>query len=108
VDLEPEHFNLAKHPFSSLNFGHMSNSTTPQVGILMGSDSDWPTMKLAADALSEFGVSCEAKVISAHRDPHGLDDYAGSAVQRGLKVIIAGQGARPICPASRLRLRHCQ
>lgn len=76
----------------------MSNLTTPLVGILMGSDSDWPTMKLAADALAEFGVNCEAKVISAHRDPHGLGDYAGSAVQRGLKVIIAGAGGAAHLP----------
>ena len=64
----------------------------------MGSDSDWPTMKLAADALAEFGVSCEAKVISAHRDPRGLDEYAGSAVRRGLKVIIAGAGGAAHLP----------
>jgi 5-(carboxyamino)imidazole ribonucleotide mutase len=76
----------------------MSNLTTPVVGILMGSDSDWPTMKLAADALSEFGVSCEAKVISAHRDPRGLEDYAGNAVRRGLKVIIAGAGGAAHLP----------
>ena len=49
-----------------------SISDKPQVGILMGSDSDWPTMKAAAEALEEFGIGSEAQVISAHRDPHGL------------------------------------
>src|SRR5580692_681820 len=74
----------------------MSNATTaskkPVVGILMGSDSDWPPMKLAADALAEFGIASEAKVISAHRDPHGLEEYVSSAIKRGLKVIICGAG----------------
>jgi len=76
----------------------MSDSKSPVVGILMGSDSDWPTMKLAADALAEFGIGSEAKVISAHRDPHGLEEYAGSAVKRGLKVIIAGAGGAAHLP----------
>ncbi|MEJ0091598.1 MAG: AIR carboxylase family protein [Limisphaerales bacterium] len=72
----------------------MSNAlaTKPLVGILMGSDSDWPTMKTAAEALKEFGVASEAKVISAHRDPHGLEEYVSSAITRGLKVIICGAG----------------
>lgn len=64
----------------------------------MGSDSDWPTMTLAADALAEFGVTSEAKVISAHRDPHGLEEYAGGAAQRGLRVIIAGAGGAAHLP----------
>jgi 5-(carboxyamino)imidazole ribonucleotide mutase len=79
----------------------MSNSTNsnkPLVGILMGSDSDWPTMKLAADALAEFGIASEAKVISAHRDPHGLEAYAGAAAKNGLKVIIAGAGGAAHLP----------
>src|ERR1041385_7823946 len=65
----------------------------PRVGILMGSDSDWPTMKAAADVCAEFGVGSEAKVISAHRTPKDLEEYATSAVKRGLRVIIAGAGA---------------
>jgi 5-(carboxyamino)imidazole ribonucleotide mutase len=69
-----------------------NSSDKPLVGILMGSDSDWPTMKLAADALAEFGVASEAKVISAHRDPHGLEEYVSGAITRGLKVIICGAG----------------
>jgi len=71
----------------------MKNSTDkPLVGILMGSDSDWPVMKAAADALAEFGVASEAKVISAHRDPRGLEKYVSNAIKRGLKVIICGAG----------------
>ncbi len=73
-------------------------SNTPLVGILMGSDSDWPTMKQAADALAEFGIASEARVISAHRDPHGLEEYVGSATKRGLKVIIAGAGGAAHLP----------
>ena len=70
----------------------MSKNISPQVGILMGSDSDWPTMKLAAEALKEFGIVSEAKVISAHRDPHGLEEYVSGAIARGLRVIICGAG----------------
>ncbi len=68
------------------------------VGILMGSDSDWPTMKAAADVCAEFGVACEAKVISAHRTPKDLEVYAGGAVERGLRVIIAGAGGAAHLP----------
>jgi 5-(carboxyamino)imidazole ribonucleotide mutase len=64
----------------------------------MGSDSDWPTMKAAAEALKEFGIGSEAKVISAHRDPHGLEEYASTAIRRGLKVIIAGAGGAAHLP----------
>src|ERR1700744_4219044 len=70
----------------------MSKTNVPQVGILMGSDSDWPTMKAAAEALKEFGIVSEAKVISAHRDPHGLEEYVSTAIARGLKTIICGAG----------------
>lgn len=58
----------------------------------MGSDSDWPVMKAAADVLKDFGIGSEAKVISAHRDPHGLDEYVSGATGRGLKVFICGAG----------------
>lgn len=64
----------------------------PVVGILMGSDSDWPTMKAAAEALKEFGLASEARVISAHRDPHGLEEYVSGAPARGLRVFICGAG----------------
>jgi 5-(carboxyamino)imidazole ribonucleotide mutase len=76
----------------------MSKENSPFVGILMGSDSDWPTMKAAADALKEFGIASEAKVISAHRDPHGLEEYAAGASKRGLRVIIAGAGGAAHLP----------
>ena len=58
----------------------------------MGSDSDWPTMKLAAEALKDFGIVSEAKVISAHRDPHGLEAYVSGASAHGIKVFICGAG----------------
>lgn len=62
----------------------------PIVGIIMGSRSDWPTMKHAADALDEYGITYEAKIVSAHRTPDRLYKYATSARDRGLKIIIAG------------------
>ena len=70
----------------------MSLSDKPVVGILMGSDSDWPTMKASAEALKEFGIGFEARVISAHRTPDDVADYARTAHTRGLRVIIAGAG----------------
>ena len=73
-------------------------SPKPLVGILIGSDSDWPVMKAAATACAEFGIVSEATVISAHRDPHGLEAYAGIAVKRGLRVIIAGAGGAAHLP----------
>jgi 5-(carboxyamino)imidazole ribonucleotide mutase len=76
----------------------MANQSKPLVGILMGSDSDWPTMKAAADALNEFGIASKANVISAHRDPHGLEKYATAARERGLRVIIAGAGGAAHLP----------
>ncbi|EDP57718.1 5-(carboxyamino)imidazole ribonucleotide mutase [Vibrio sp. AND4] len=69
-----------------------------KVGIIMGSKSDWPTMKLAADMLDQFGVSYETKVVSAHRTPQLLADYATSAKERGIKVIIAGAGGAAHLP----------
>ena len=70
----------------------MSTTGKPLVGILMGSDSDWPTMKAAADVLTEFGIGCEVNVMSAHRTPDDAAEYARTAASRGLKVIIAGAG----------------
>jgi 5-(carboxyamino)imidazole ribonucleotide mutase len=64
----------------------------PLVGILMGSDSDWPTMKAAAEALNEFGIASETRVMSAHRTPGDVTEYARTAHTRGLRVIIAGAG----------------
>src|SRR5882757_8054559 len=68
------------------------------VGIVMGSDSDWPTMKAAAEVCAEFEVPFEADVISAHRMPVEMLDYGGSAHQRGLKVLIAGAGGAAHLP----------
>ena len=70
----------------------------PLVGVIMGSDSDWPTMKAAVHALDEFGVGCETRVVSAHRTPHGMLAYADSAQARGLRVIIAGAGGAAHLP----------
>ncbi|SOC37810.1 5-(carboxyamino)imidazole ribonucleotide mutase [Salinicoccus kekensis] len=68
------------------------------VGIIMGSSSDWPTMKLAAEMLDEFGIQYEAKVVSAHRTPKDMVAYAESAGERGFKVIIAGAGGAAHLP----------
>ncbi|WP_306838265.1 5-(carboxyamino)imidazole ribonucleotide mutase [Catenuloplanes nepalensis] len=68
------------------------------VGVIMGSDSDWPVMKAAAEALDEFGVAHEVRVISAHRTPQGMLDYATGAAGRGLQVIIAGAGGAAHLP----------
>jgi 5-(carboxyamino)imidazole ribonucleotide mutase len=70
----------------------------PVVGIIMGSDSDWPTMKAAAEACVEFGVPYEAKVVSAHRTPMDMANYARNAHKRGLRVIIAGAGGAAHLP----------
>ena len=75
-----------------------TSETKPLVGILMGSDSDWPTMKAAADVCAQFGIASEAKVISAHRTPKDLEQYAGKAHERGLRVIIAGAGGAAHLP----------
>lgn len=73
-------------------------STTPPVAIIMGSRSDWPTMKAAADALTSLGVAYEAKVVSAHRTPERLFDFAKGAQAAGFKVIIAGAGGAAHLP----------
>ena len=70
----------------------------PIVGILMGSKSDWATMKNAADTLEKLGIPHEAQVISAHRNADRLDDYCASAQSRGLKIIIAGAGMAAALP----------
>ncbi|MBM3689472.1 MAG: 5-(carboxyamino)imidazole ribonucleotide mutase [Actinobacteria bacterium] len=71
---------------------------SPLVGIIMGSDSDWPVMEAAAEALREFGVPYEADVVSAHRMPKEMVAYAESAADRGLRVIIAGAGGAAHLP----------
>lgn len=80
---------------------------TVEVGIIMGSQSDWDTMKHTSETLESLGVACEVRVVSAHRTPDLLFEYAASAVERGLKVIIAGAGGAAHLPgmtASKTRL----
>jgi 5-(carboxyamino)imidazole ribonucleotide mutase len=68
------------------------------VGIVMGSDSDWPTMKPAAEVLAEFGVAAEVRVVSAHRTPVDMLEYGATAADRGLRVVIAGAGGAAHLP----------
>ena len=79
----------------------MQDNTTPsaiKIGVIMGSDSDWPTLQAAAKLLEEFGVAYEARVVSAHRTPKLLCEYAETARARGLKAIIAGAGGAAHLP----------
>jgi 5-(carboxyamino)imidazole ribonucleotide mutase len=73
-------------------------TTSPLVGIVMGSDSDWPTLKPAAEACGEFGIPCETRVVSAHRTPLDMTEYARTAHERGLRVIVAGAGGAAHLP----------
>ena len=76
----------------------MSNNDSPVVGVIMGSQSDWPTLEKSTLTLTEFGIPWEAKVVSAHRTPDLLYEYARSALKRGLKCIIAGAGGAAHLP----------
>ena len=78
--------------------GNTSSDGQPVVGIIVGSKSDWPTMQLASDMLTEFGIPHESKVVSAHRTPAWMVEYAQSAEDRGLKLIIAGAGGAAHLP----------
>ena len=69
-----------------------------KVGIIMGSQSDWPTMKLAAEMLEQFNVAYDARVLSAHRTPHLLEEYASVTTEQNIKVIIAGAGGAAHLP----------
>lgn len=85
----------------------MTSDTGTVVGIIMGSQSDWATMKAAGDVLDDLGVAYDVKIVSAHRTPDRLWDYGKTAVDRGLKVIIAGAGGAAHLPgmmASKTRL----
>lgn len=75
-----------------------SDTRSPLVGLIMGSTSDWPTMSRAAEMLEKLGVPFEAKVVSAHRTPERMFEYARTAADRGLKVIIAGAGGAAHLP----------
>ena len=79
---------------------------TPRVGIIMGSQSDWDTMRAAADVLEQLGVAHEVKIVSAHRTPERLFDYAKGAAARGLKVIIAGAGGAAHLPGMAASMTH--
>lgn len=74
------------------------SQTAPSIGIVMGSQSDWPTMRHAAETLDALGVSYETRIISAHRTPDRFLEYTGSAQARGLKVIIGGAGGAAHLP----------
>lgn len=74
------------------------NHSTVEIGIVMGSDSDWPVMQHAANLLKQFGVEFEAQVVSAHRTPDLMFEYAEKAASRGLKAIIAGAGGAAHLP----------
>ncbi|GGB74115.1 MULTISPECIES: 5-(carboxyamino)imidazole ribonucleotide mutase [Henriciella] len=74
------------------------SAAEPVVGVIMGSQSDWPVMKLACEMLDQLGVRHEARIVSAHRTPDRLSDYAKTAKGRGLKVIIAGAGGAAHLP----------
>ncbi|HEV2784675.1 MAG TPA: 5-(carboxyamino)imidazole ribonucleotide mutase [Actinophytocola sp.] len=76
----------------------MTSTDGALVGVIMGSDSDWPVMRLAAEALAEFEVPYEVSVVSAHRTPGRMLDYARSAADRGLRAIIAGAGGAAHLP----------
>ena len=76
------------------------------VGIIMGSTSDWDTMRHAADVLTELGIAHETKVVSAHRTPDRLYDYAKTAADRGLKVVIAGAGGAAHLPGMAAAMTH--
>jgi 5-(carboxyamino)imidazole ribonucleotide mutase len=73
-------------------------STSPRIGVVMGSRSDWETMRHAVETLERLGVACETRVVSAHRTPDLLFDYAATAEQRGLAAIIAGAGGAAHLP----------
>lgn len=76
----------------------MPTDSPPLVGVIMGSKSDWETMRAAAEVLEEFGVAHECQIVSAHRTPAWMSEYAGSAEQRGLEVVIAGAGGAAHLP----------
>jgi 5-(carboxyamino)imidazole ribonucleotide mutase len=76
----------------------MKNKLLPLVGIIMGSDSDWPTMEAAFKVCGEFAVPCEVQVVSAHRTPDDMARYAKTAHRRGLRVVIAGAGGAAHLP----------
>jgi 5-(carboxyamino)imidazole ribonucleotide mutase len=84
----------------------MNQQASAQVGIIMGSISDWETMRAAAEVLEELGVAFEKAIVSAHRTPRRMVEYAETAAQRGLRVIIAGAGGAAHLPGMTAALTH--
>ena len=76
----------------------MTHTSPPLVGIVMGSKSDWPTMKMAAEVLEDLQIPHERRVVSAHRTPHWMAEYAETAESRGIRLIIAGAGGAAHLP----------
>ena len=93
TESEPEIVTAPEAAFEELDVD------TPLVGIVMGSKSDMPAMEKAEQELTERGIRCEVRVMSAHREPDKVAEYARNAKLRGLRVIIAGQASRRRCPA---------
>ena len=89
--------NLADTSFEDSQSEHLVAKDL-QVGVIMGSKSDWGTMKLACDVLDQFGIAYEKRIVSAHRTPQWMVEYASTARDRGLKVIIAGAGGAAHLP----------
>ena len=85
---------------------HQNSKTNPIVGVIMGSQSDWETMKKTAEILDSFGIAYEAQIVSAHRTPERLYKYANEAEGRGIKVIIAGAGGSAHLPGMVAALTH--
>jgi 5-(carboxyamino)imidazole ribonucleotide mutase len=88
----------AAEPATSAEPANAAESARPLVGVIMGSDSDWPTMRAATEALTEFDVAYEVRVLSAHRTPEAMLAYARDAAGRGLRVIVAGAGGAAHLP----------
>ena len=80
--------------------------SAPKVGVIMGSQSDWPTMSAACEILASLGVAHEARIVSAHRTPQRLADYAEGAADRGLRVIVAGAGGAAHLPGMAAAMTH--
>lgn len=84
----------------------MTNSNSPRVGLIMGSQSDWETLSATAETLTDLGIAFETKIVSAHRTPALLVSYATEAAQRGLEVIIAGAGGAAHLPGMCASMTH--
>jgi len=84
----------------------MSHTVTPLVGVIMGSQSDWETMEAATQSLTTMGIPFETKIVSAHRTPELLMEYAANASSRGLEVIIAGAGGAAHLPGMTASMTH--